>query len=55
MSGQIVSVIALLMCLVLVVGNLRAYRLNWSSGVKMALAWAAIFALAAAIAGAIAG
>ena len=46
MSGvQIVSLIAIFMCLVLALGDGALKRLSWSKGVRMALIWAGIFAI----------
>ncbi|HSG33105.1 MAG TPA: hypothetical protein VLA37_01115 [Sphingomonadaceae bacterium] len=44
MSGDWISIVALLGWLVLAGSALAAYRLSWKKGILMALIWAAIFA-----------
>ena len=48
-EGQLVGIVALLGSLILDSSSLRARRVNAGSMVVMALAWGAIFALAAAV------
>jgi hypothetical protein len=54
-ENQILSLLALMGCLALVSLNFRSHRIGLSSGVKMAVIWVLIFAVAAAVAGLIMG